>query len=156
VLVLVASFAVIVNCVPAESSQPTPTPLSSSAQSARPTEPLEIRPRTACAARVLAALVDAINARDEIALGRITTAGPAPGQAFQWVSITAAGVNETEYTADGARHVLLRHATQGERWTLGTVIATDGPSWHGGVDAEVHLERRSRMGVLQERRARPL
>lgn len=38
--------------------------------------------------------------------------------------------------------MLLQLAAQGERWTLGAVLAYEGPSWHGGVDAELYLERR--------------
>ncbi len=67
--------------------------------------------------------------------------GPLPTQAFQWVSLTTT-VNTTAYTPEGARRMLLDRVAQGERWTLGSVIsAGDGPSWHGGVDAEVHVTR---------------
>ncbi len=37
--------------------------------------------------------------------------------------------------------MLLDRAVSGERWTLGGVTASEGPSWHGGVDAGLHLER---------------
>ena len=84
-------------------------------------------------------------------MGRVIGPGPSPSQAFQWVSVSTSsefgptlrgpGTNEVEYSAEGARQLLLRHATQGERWTLGLVRAGEGPSWHGGVDAEVHFER---------------
>lgn len=96
-------------------------------------------------------LVGAVNARDVTAMGRVIGPGPSPSQAFQWVSVSTSsefgptlrgpGTNEVEYSAEGARQLLLRHATQGERWTLGLVRAGEGPSWHGGVDAEVHFER---------------
>jgi hypothetical protein len=51
------------------------------------------------------------------------------------------GVNEVDYTPIGARRILLRHSQQGERWALVSVRAGEGPSWHGGVDAEVGFER---------------
>lgn len=98
---------------------------------------------------MLTALVDAINARDETAIGRLI--GPGPSFGFQWVSITTLGefgltlrgpgMNEVDYTPEGARRLLLAHATQGERWSMGTIRASEGPSWHGGVDAEVHFGR---------------
>jgi hypothetical protein len=100
---------------------------------------------------VLTVLVDAINTRDMTAIGRAIGPGPLGAQAFQWVSMSTSseagptlrgpGTNEVEYSAEGARRLLLRHAEQGERWTLGVIRAGEGPSWHGGVDAEVHLDR---------------
>lgn len=100
---------------------------------------------------MLSVLVDAINARDITAIGQVIGPGPLGAQAFQWVSMSTSrefgptprspGANEVDYTADGARRLLLRHAAQGERWTLGVVRAGEGPSWHGGVDAEVHFDR---------------
>jgi hypothetical protein len=108
--------------------------------SARPTEPIAAQLRTVCATRVLTALVGAINARDAVTLGQMIGSGPLPTQAFQWVSMTNA-VNTTVYNPDDARSMLLQHAAQGERWTLGAVVASDGPSWHGGIDAEVHFDR---------------
>lgn len=108
--------------------------------SARPTEPIAAQLRTACATRVLSALVGAINSRDAVTLGQLIGSGPLPTQAFQWVSMTSA-TNTTVYSPDDARSMLLQHATQGERWTLGAVVAGDGPSWHSGIDAEVHFER---------------
>ncbi len=113
----------------------------SASATARPTEPVESRLRTACAIPVLSALVDAINARNEVALGRLIGSGPLPTQGFQWVSMTTT-VNTTAYTPDGARRMLLDRAAQGDRWTVASVTsAGDGPSWHGGVDAEVHVTR---------------
>ena len=104
----------------------------------------------------IGALVDAINAYDEAALARIIASGPSSSQAFQWVSMSTSseagptlrrrGVNEVDYTPEGARRILLRHAAEGERWTLGAIRAGNGPSWHGGVDAEVHLERQTADG----------
>jgi hypothetical protein len=133
--VLLATLAVfMVNCASAERAISSPSP------SARPTEPIAAQLRTACATRVLSALVGAINSGDAVTLGQMIGYGPLPTQAFQWVSMTSA-VNTTAYNPDDARSMLLQHATQRERWTLGAVVAGDGPSWHGGIDAEVHFER---------------
>ncbi len=144
-LLLVTLTVLIVNCASGERAISSPSP------SARPTEPIAAQLRTACATRVLTALVDAINRRDAVALGQIIGSGQLPTQAFQWVSMSTSsevgptlrgpGVNEVDYTPEGARRILLQHAAQGERWTLGAVVAGDGPSWHGGIDAEVHFER---------------
>jgi hypothetical protein len=100
---------------------------------------------------VLSLLVDAINTRDVMAVSQVIGPGPSLSQAFQWVSMSTSseagptlrgpGTNEVEYSAEGARLLLLRHAEQGEHWTLRVVRAGEGPSWHGGVDAEVHFER---------------
>ena len=145
-ILLVALAVLSVNCASAERVISSPSP------SARPTEPIAAQLRTACATRVLAALVGAINSGDTVALGQLIAPGPASTQAFQWVSFSprsnsiGPGTGETEYTPEGARRLLLQHATQGEHWTLGTVIAGDGPSWHGGIDAEIHLERQSTDG----------
>lgn len=144
---LILAALVAASCAPAA----TPTPPSSIEPSARPTEPTDPPSRTACAARVLTLLVDAINTRDGTAMSRVVGAGPSLSQAFQWVSMSTSsevgptlrgpGTNEVEYSAEGARQLLLRHAALGERWTLGVVRSGEGPSWHGGVDAEVHFER---------------
>ena len=149
-VVLVALLAVLVSCAPSQSGQAATTRPSPSARpteitqpSPRPTEPVEARLRTACASRVLTALADAINARDAAALGRIIASGPSSNHTFQWVSITAGGIHETAYTPEGARRMLLDGAVSGERWTIGAVSASEGPSWHGGVDAGLHLERQS-------------
>jgi hypothetical protein len=136
----------IASCAPTPRGSDTfATPSASGA----PTEPIDASSRTSCAARVLSLLVDAINARDETVVGSLI--GPSPTQAFQWVSMSTSseagptlrgpGVNEVDYSPEGARRILLQHAARGERWSLGIVRAGAGPSWHGGVDAEVHLER---------------
>lgn len=138
-------------------SQVRQTTLTASPSASAPlSEPIDAGLRTACATRVLTMLVDAINSRDEVALGQIIVSGPSSSQAFQWVSMSTSsefgptlrgpGVHEVDYTPVGARRILLRHAAEGERWTLGAVRAGDGPSWHGGVDAEVHLERQTTDG----------
>jgi len=153
-IALAALFAV--GCAASSPGLAAVSPSQSPSPSARPTEPIDAGSRTACATRVLSALVDAINSRDEVALGQIIAAGPSSSQAFQWVSMSTSsefgptlrgpGVNEVDYTPVGARRILLRHAAEGERWTLGAVRAGDGPSWHGGVDAEIHVERRTTDG----------
>jgi len=149
---LASLVAVSVSCAPAPSSQAEIALSSASpSASARPTEPIDAPSRTGCATRVLNALVEAINTRDEMAMGRLIGPGPSLTQAFQWVSMSTSsefgptlrgpGSNEVDYTPEGARRILLQHAAQGDRWTLGTIRAGEGPSWHGGVDAELHLER---------------
>lgn len=151
-VVLGILLAAIVNCAPSQPPRAAVTQPSPSARpieiaqpppSERPTEPVEARLRTACATRVLTELADAINARDAAALGRIVASGPSSNHTFQWVSITAGGIHETAYTPERARRMLLDRAASGERWTLGGVTASEGPSWHGGVDAWLRLERQS-------------
>ncbi len=129
---------------PATTSSPSSTPI--------PVEATDANLRTACARRVLEELVQAFNAGDVAALEQTIGPGPLATQGFQWVSMSTSseygptlrgpGVNEVDYTPDGARRLLLRHSEQGERWTLVSVRAGDGPSWHGGVDAEVDFERK--------------
>lgn len=132
-------------CMSANGSGSSSPPAS---ETARPTEPIASGLRTACATKVLSAFIDAFNSRDEVTLGRMIRSGPLPAQGFEWVSM-ATTVNTTEYTPDGARRMLLDRAVQGERWTLGSVTsAGDGPSWHGGVDAEVHVTRQLPDGHL--------
>jgi len=102
--------------------------------------------------------VRAFNSADTVALGRTIAAGPLGTQGFQWVSLSTSsefgptlqrpGVNEVSYTPEGARGLLLRHTDQGERWMLVSARAGDGPSWHGGVDAEVHFERTLANGTV--------
>ena len=148
-LILAALFA---SC--ASSSVPAVSPraaITTPSASRRPTEPIDPPSRTACATRVLTALVDAINTRDEIAIGQLIAASLWSSQDFQWVSMSTSsefgptlrgpGVNEVDYTPEGARRILLRHAALGEHWSLGLVRAGEGPNWDGGVGAEVHFER---------------
>lgn len=147
-LLLAALVSAAVSCIPTSS---TPTDIATPPTSARPSEPSDASSRTICATRVLNALVDAVNARDETALTRLIGPGPLPTQSFQWVSMSTSseagptlrgpGVNEVDYTPEGARAILLRHVAQGERWSIGVVRASDGASWHGGVDAELHFQR---------------
>jgi hypothetical protein len=107
---------------------------------------------------VLDELASAINSGDALALERLVGPGPLGAQGFQWVSMSTSsefgptlggpGINEVDYTPDGARRIPLRHSEQGERWTLVSVRAGDGPSWHGGIDAEVHFERKLANGQV--------
>lgn len=148
-----AACAASVTVAPSPPVSPTIAAATATAPSPsdRPTEPPDASLRSTCATRVLSALVDAINVRDEVAIGTLIGPGPLPTQGFQWVSLSTSsesgptlrgsGVNEVDYTPEGARRLLLAHAAQGERWSLGVVRAGDGPSWHGGVDAEVHVGR---------------
>jgi hypothetical protein len=147
-VVLAVFVAATVGCAPTPSSH---TETAGPSATARPSEPIDASSRTMCATRVLSALVDAVNSRDDRAMARLIGPGPLPTQAFQWVSMSTSseagptlrgpGVNEVDYTPEGARAILLRHGAQGERWSMGTVRTSDGASWHGGVDAELHLER---------------
>jgi len=154
-IAIVAILVVCVGCSPSPVSVSSPSALDNPSQpsnSATPTESNDASVRTACAARVLDELVRAINSGDIPALERTIGPGPLGTQGFQWVSLSTSsefgptlggsGVNEVDYTPDGARGILLRHSQQGERWTLVSVRSGDGPSWHGGVDAEVHFERK--------------
>ncbi len=123
----------LVSSEPFPAGRPSPSPES---------EPVDVAARTACATRVLQSLVTAINAGDGATPERLIGAGPTATQAFQWVALTTRGpANVTDYAPDVARRALLARAASGERWTLTSVLASPGPSWHGGVDAEVHLER---------------
>jgi hypothetical protein len=141
-------------CTPSPVTVSSPSNLdnpSKPTNSATPVESNDASLRTACATRVLDGLVRAINGGDALALEGVIGPGPLGAQGFQWVSMSTSsefgptlrgpGVNEVDYTAAGARRLLLRHSQQGERWTLISVRASEGPSWHGGVDAEVHFER---------------
>jgi hypothetical protein len=146
--VLAVLVALGASCAPTPSG---PATIARPTASGAPIEPIDASSRTGCATRVLSLLVDAINARDEMAIGRLIGPGPAMTQAFQWVSMSTSseagptlrspGINEVDYSPEGARRILLQHAARGERWSLGIVRAGAGPSWHGGVDAEVHFER---------------
>jgi hypothetical protein len=156
-----AILVVCFGCSPSPVSVSNPSTLdhpSKPSNSATPTESNDASVRTACAARVLDELIRAFNSGDTQALERTIGPGPLGTQGFQWVSMSTSsefgptrqgpGVNEVDYTPDGARRILLRHSQQGERWTLVSVRAGDGPSWHGGVDAEVHFERKLANGQV--------
>ncbi len=146
---LLVVMLALASCAP--SHPMTGADVTAPTSSVRPTEALDAATRTACATRVLGELVDAINKHDAAALERL--AGPSATHGFEWVSMTSsaefgptltspAASHEVNYTPEGARLMLLTHSEGLERWTLTSVRAGAGPSWHGGVDAEVHLERR--------------
>lgn len=107
---------------------------------------------------MLTDFVHAFNSADTAALARTIAAGPLGAQGFQWVSLSTStefgptlqrpSVNEVNYTPEGARLLLLRRSEQGERWKLVSARAGEGPSWHGGVDAEVHFERTLANGTV--------
>jgi hypothetical protein len=128
-------------------AQPT-TPLAASpsaSRSPRPTEPVDAAQRISCATRVLNQLVNAINGIDEQAIARLISSG-GPGQPFKWFWITTEGANSSYYSVEEARRALLDRAKAGERWRLVSVRAESGASWHGGVDAEIHLQRTTAAG----------
>ena len=142
-------------------SASSPSTLDNSAKpshSATPTEATDASVRTACATRLFEELILAFNSGDALALERTIGPGPLATQGFQWVSMSTSsefgptlrgpGINEVDYTPEGARRMLLRHSAQGERWTLVSVRAGAGPSWHGGVDAGVNLERKLANGQV--------
>ena len=156
-----AILVVCIGCSPSPVRVSSPSALdnpSKPSKSATPAESNDASVRTACAVRVLDELVRAFNSGDTPALERTIGPGPLGTQSFQWVSLSTSsefgptlqgtGLNEVDYTPDGARRILLRHSQQGERWTLVSVRAGDGPSWHGGVDAEVHFERKLANGQV--------
>lgn len=155
------ALVLLVGCAPAAvdrtvaSHSADPTTASASPT---PTEANDASSRTACATRALTEFVRVLNDAETASIARIITAGPLVTQGFQWVSMSTssefgptlqrAGVNEVNYTPEGARALLLRHAEQGEHWRLVSARAGDGPSWHGGVDAEVHFERTLANGTV--------
>ena len=127
----------------AVTSTPSATPNVTPSSAPSPVEPSDAATRTACATTVWQGLIRAFNAGDASALGATIGAGPLPSQTFQWVSFADGIGRNTEYTADGARTMLLDRWTRGQRLTLLSLEAGAGPSWHGGVDASVRLESRA-------------
>jgi hypothetical protein len=121
----------------------TPVSTSSPSGTSIPVEATDASIRTACATRVLEELVSAFNAGDVAALERTIGAGPLGAQGFQWVSFHDGVGRDAEYTVEGARRMLLDRWSRGQRLTLLSVGAGEGPSWHGGVDATVRLESRA-------------
>lgn len=99
--------------------------------------------RTACATRVLGEFIRAFNSGDAVALERTVGSGPLGAQGFQWISFHDGLRRDAQYTAEGARKMLLERWSRGQRLTLTRVEAGAGPSWHGGVDASLWLESRA-------------
>lgn len=127
----------------AVSSPSAPTNVINPSSTPIPVEPDDANIRTVCATRVFEELIRAFNAGDGLALERTIGAGPLDGQRFQWVSFADGMGRTTEFTAVGARTMLLERWSRGQRLTLMSVTAGAGPSWHGGVDATVRLESRA-------------
>lgn len=124
-------------------STPSPSVDLSPASTTPPVEPSDGPTRTACATAVWQGLIRAFNAGDASALEAVVGSGPIPGQAFQWVSFADALGRNTEYTAEGARRMLLERSSRGQRLTLLSLESGPGASWHGGVDAALRLESRA-------------
>jgi hypothetical protein len=123
----------------------TPPPSLSVSPASTPSlvEPADGPTRTACATAVWQGLVRAFNAGDASALAAAIGSGPISSQAFQWVSFHDALGRNVEYTAEGARQMLLERSSRGQRLTLLSLESGPGPSWHGGVDASLRLESRA-------------
>lgn len=125
-------------------STPSPSVIVSPASTpSSPVEPADGPTRTACATSVWQGLIRAFNAGDASALDAAIGSGPIPSQSFQWVSFADALGRNTEYTAEGARKMLLERWSRGQRLTLLSLEAGPGASWHGGVDASLRLESRA-------------
>lgn len=124
-------------------SAPSPSVNLGPASTTSPVEPSDGPTRTACATAVWQRLIRAFNAGDASALDAAIGSGPTPSQAFQWVSFADALGRNTEYTAEGARKMLLERWSRGQRLTLLSLEASSGASWHGGVDASLRLESRA-------------
>lgn len=104
--------------------------------------------RTACARGVLSSFIDAFNAGDAAALAGFFSAneGRVPFQFF--------ATPETPPYGPDLSHVvtsLVAWHAAGERWRIVELSSGDGPSWHGGVDFQVTVERswRDRSAVDQ-------
>jgi hypothetical protein len=115
--------------------EPTPTPIATASSPLTSEETAAAR--TECARSVLTSFVDAFNAGDAPRLATFFT--PTGPRAFQWF-----------YTPETPPYgpLLSRlpdyfaawHAA-GESWRLVSLKSGDGPSWHGGVDFAVTVER---------------
>ena len=93
--------------------------------------------RTECARRVLSSFIEAFDRGDSAKLASFFSAiGP---RSFQWF-VTP---ETPPYGPDLSRlpdYFAAWHAA-GERWRLVSVQSGEGPSWHGGVDVAVAIER---------------
>jgi hypothetical protein len=132
---LVAIF--VVAC----SATPTPPPPTDNLARA-PTASLRTEDaatyRTECATRVLSDFISSFNRGDSAALTSFfsTTRGTHPFQWFVTSDTPRYGppLNELANTLAGW------HAS-GQRWRLVSLESGAGPSWHGGVDFELRVER---------------
>jgi hypothetical protein len=93
---------------------------------------------TACARAVLTSFIDAFNGGDSAQLMThfSTNRGTAP---FKWF-VTPATAAFGPSLAELPRYFATWN-TEGERWRLVNVYAGASPSWHGGVDFAMEIER---------------
>jgi len=93
---------------------------------------------TACARSVLSSFIDAFNRGDSARLMTYfkTTPGPRTFKWFYTPGTPAYGPSMSQLP----HYFATWHAT-GERWRLVSVDAGASPSWHGGVDFVVEIER---------------
>jgi len=111
------------------SAPPTPTQIA---------EKDTARVRTDCARRVLSAFLDAFNAANTSALASFFSATRG-AQPFQWFVTSETPPHGPDITRLPETFAMW-HAT-GQRWRLVSVESGDGPSWHGGVDFAMKVER---------------
>ena len=132
-------FAVVVlvlcACAPAtapEASRPPAAPAAATPVARSASE------STACARSLLSSFIDAFNRRDTVQLATFfsTTRG---ATTFHWF-VTP----ETPAYGPGIAQLTDYFATwraAGERWRLVSLDASASPSWHGGVDFGMEIER---------------
>ena len=96
--------------------------------------------RNACANEVFSRLVTAFNSGDGVALATIFNNETAE-HPFEWVSDGSGLTFWVERSPMGAIDRLLARHAVGERWTSVVLSAGPGPSWHGGVDFSLKMER---------------
>jgi hypothetical protein len=113
-----------------DSPKASPLPTSSAEDSAS---------RTSCARSVLTSFIDAFNSGDAAELATFFTPGAEP-RAFQWFYVGGLTPAYGPPLRDLPRYFAEWHAA-GERWLLVSVDAGAGPSWHGGIDFGMRVER---------------
>lgn len=91
-----------------------------------------------CARSVLASFVDAFNRADRARLATFFSASEGD-RPFQWFVTPETPPYGPDLLQLGDS-LAAWHAA-GERWRLVSVQSGDGPSWHGGVDFAVRIER---------------
>lgn len=120
---------------PPSSAVTSPTPAS-------PTVTIDIEQtaafRTACATSVLSSFVAAFNRGDDAQLRTFFSATDGR-QPFQWFYTPETPAYGPDLERLG-EHLAAWHAA-GERWRVVSVQTGDGPSWHGGVDFALKIER---------------
>jgi hypothetical protein len=95
--------------------------------------------RTSCARSVLTSFIDAFNRGDGPLLATFFTPGTEP-RAFQWFYVGGLTQAYGPTLRDLPNYFAEWHAA-GERWRLVSVDAGAGPSWHGGIDFGMQVER---------------